>query len=400
VTYKWVEGISARFETTVLTSHPPGWRPEDSPVEAVKIVNWLDPELPHVMRRLDWAMKPQYMLFWAQVRRWFKQRELQGERFDVVHQINPKALRYPYPLIGSTTPYIMGPVAGSLPTPSGFEGDEPRYMQLREVDRLRLKWDPWLRSTYENASLVLGAVPYVAELLKDLSINRFEVMFETSRGVEPSLHPPKQAPEPGDPLRLLYVGRIIRTKGVPDAIRAIAHTAPGTHVELDVVGGGAMLEDCKQEARRLGVADAVHFHGRVKPTEVKSWYERSHALLFPSFREPKGNVVLEALNYGLPVITSTIGGPGHYVTDACGYRVEPRDPETYSTGLARAIDRLAGDRAGYPRRSEAALARAAEIAAWPPKLQRLSDLYHEIAANGGRGTAGRHPAHHQSRPLS
>jgi glycosyltransferase involved in cell wall biosynthesis len=379
-TYKWVSGVCARYETTVLTSHWREWQASASPVDAKEIVNWVDPKLPHALRRVDYMLRPQYPLFVARVRRWFSHRQRAGDEFDLIHQVSPTALRYPYPLLGCPVPYILGPLCGSLETPAGFRAESPDqhwYMRLRGLDQLRIHRDPWLRGSYQGASAVLGAAPYVEDLLSGIGVARFTVMSET--GVDAVDTVPKQSPAQGEVLKLLFVGRVVRTKGVIDAIRALALAAQRSRVEFHVVGGGPMLETCKEEACRLRIAHLVHFHGRLPRDEVTQWYQRSHAFLFPSFREPSGNVVFEAMSHGLPVITATGGGPGHVVTDASGFRVEPTDPASYPVALARAISHLASDPADYQKRSEAALARVAEIATWPRKIAQLSQLYADVA---------------------
>ncbi len=60
------------------------------------------------------------------------------------------ALRYPSPATGLGAPVVVGPLAGSLETPPGFEGEtsgEPWYVKLRRLDRFRIRHDPLLRRT-------------------------------------------------------------------------------------------------------------------------------------------------------------------------------------------------------------------------------------------------------------
>jgi glycosyltransferase involved in cell wall biosynthesis len=192
---------------------------------------------------------------------------------------------------------------------------------------------------------------------------------------------PKPEPADGQPLRLLFVGRVIRTKGVIDAIRAVALAAPKVNVSFDVVGTGDMIESCVTEAARLGVGHLVTFHGRLPRTEVNEWYRRSDVLLFPSFREPSGNVVFEALGFALPIITATAGGPGYVVTADCGITVNPETPEQYARDLAEAIVRLASNRSLVASMSRAALHRVDEVASWDKRLDRLMTIYREVLAD-------------------
>jgi glycosyltransferase involved in cell wall biosynthesis len=201
-------------------------------------------------------------------------------------------------------------------------------------------------------------------------------MAET--GVEEVASEVKAGPAPGEPLRLLFVGRIIRTKGILDGIRALALCPDTVNVRLDVVGAGDLLETCKAEVERLGITDKVAFHGRLSRDEVFEHYRRSHVFLFPSFREPSGNVVFEAMSQGLPVITSSIGGPGYVVDRTCGLRVNPADPDNYPEILSEAISEMAMNPQKISLLSEGALLRMKSMALWPSKIRIICKLYKEI----------------------
>ncbi len=391
-TYKWVEGICKRCDATVLTTHTPNWDPAASPIQAAELVNWTHTKLKGKLARLDNELKPHYLKFYRLARRWIKERLAQGESFDLVHQVNPVALRYPSPAAGLGLPYILGPHAGSLPTPIGFRteySDKQWFRKIRSLDALRIRFDPWLRRSFSQASLVLGVAPYVEEFLSPIGIKRFEIMAET--GPDQILDAPIEREELTDrPLRLIFVGRIIRTKGVIDAIRAVAIAAKSSNVTLEVIGIGDMLEACKAEATRLGVADKVNFHGRIPRSEVFEWYKRCDVFLFPSFREPSGTVVFEALGFGLPLITARNGGPGYVITDDCGFLVDPTTPEQYAKDLAKAIAHIDQNRADLPQLSAGALKRVREVADWEIRFEKLIGFYHEtIGSPSSRATATR-----------
>jgi glycosyltransferase involved in cell wall biosynthesis len=176
----------------------------------------------------------------------------------------------------------------------------------------------------------------------------------------------------------LFVGRVIRTKGVIDGIRALAHASTHCEATLDVIGVGDMLEQCKLEARRLGVEKLVTFHGRIDREEVFNWYKKSDVFLFPSFREPSGTVVFEAMGFGLPMITTTLGGPGYVITDECGVRITPDDPKQFAKGLAEAIVELSKDRNKLQGMSEAAIRRVDEVASWEERAEKLISIYEAV----------------------
>jgi glycosyltransferase involved in cell wall biosynthesis len=384
-TYKWVEGISQRHETTVLTTHKESWKPEDSPTEAHQVINWRDPSLPNYLEMFNRGAKPTYFLFYRRAKNWIKDYLSTGETFDIAHQINPLALRYPSPLSHFDIPYLIGPLAGSLPTPLALrkrKTSEPSYRKFRAIDSFRLRYDPWLKNAYRNAACVLGVAPYVKELLSHCSIKRIEYMSET--GVEKVTDTPKSFDPSKEKLRLLFVGRIIATKGILDAIEAVAKVKNRIAVEFNILGDGELLQECRKRVVELGLEPIVHFHGRVSRQEVGLWYERSHVFLFPSYREPSGNVVLEALGAGLPVITTTEGGPGYVVQESCGQRIDPDLPSAFAQGIAGAIERFLYESAEVARQSQAALVRVEEIGRWKNKIDRLMRFYTQLSR--GRAT--------------
>ncbi|HEY5990630.1 MAG TPA: glycosyltransferase, partial [Streptosporangiaceae bacterium] len=258
----------------------------------------------------------------------------------------------------------------------GDAGDTaPWYVGLRRFDRLRMQRDPLLRRTYEQASCVLGIAPYVKEFLDQVALRRFEVMSET--GVE-------QLPERIDrtgrrgAVRLLFVGRLVRTKGARDAIRALAHV-PEVPAVLDIVGEGFDRAACQALIDELGMAGRVRLHGWQPRERVSDFYRSADIFVFPSYREPGGNVIFEAMSYGLPLIVSDVGGPGAAVGDESGIRVHPESPDQYARAIAAAISRLVCDRSLRLALGEGARRRAAQTGLWESKVDHLDAICAEIA---------------------
>ena len=379
-TYKWVEGISANCDTTILTQHHQEWRSKDSPISSSQLVNWDDPSLPGLNSRLGWEVKPTYPLFYLRSRRWLRLAQKRGDTFDVIHQISPLALRYPCPARGLGMKYVIGPLAGSLPTPVGFPSAAKEriwYRKLRYLDHFRLRYDPWLTGSYSDASAVIGVAPYVQDLLRHCSIRKFVILAET--GVDKVLNSQRTTGSSDSPLRLIFVGRLIHTKGILEAIESIYLARKSCNVTLDIFGEGVLSSECERLITSLGLADHVILHGSVPKTEVFTWYDKSDVFLFPSYREPSGNVVFEAMSRGLPVITSSVGGPSYLVNCKCGIRILPTNPKQYAADLSKAIILLANQPALLIRMSKEAILRISDLAVWPNKIHSLLSLYKSVS---------------------
>lgn len=387
--HQWIRRLGAHHDITLLTYRKRNRPSAIDQLPEVRVVEWLDLPFAGHFDRFNSMLKPGYLQFYQRARAWIRRAQRHGESFDLVHQLSPLAIRYPSPATGFGMPLIVGPLAGSLETPASFSrefGGTRWYTNLRALDRWRFHHDPWLRSTLSTANIVIGVAPYVNQLLREIPIRRFEIMSET--GVISLPHDWKRERGDDQTIRLLYVGRITRSKGVRDAVRAMKYLRDVLNLTLDVVGDGEDVSECRREAAELCVSNRIRFHGRIARQAVDKFYEQSDIFLFPSLREPSGNAVLEAMSYGLPMIVAANGGPGYVVDNSCGYRIEPREPQQYAADLAGAIRELAHNRVLRQEMGIAARKKIAEQFLWDKKVEWMNHLYAEvIKQNDNAGAA-------------
>lgn len=383
VAFKWAEALSHEVELTVLAFQRDGRPALAEQLPNARVVTWPEPRFLMRAERLNAMLKPAWPLLLRHVRTFMRTAIRKGERFDIAHQIMPLPPRYPSPFRGLNVPYVMGPVGGALATPDGFQaelGRSPWYTRLRQLDALRLRRDPWLRATYSNADLVLGVAPYVADILAPVPIKRFEVELEL--GIDPIsiTDLPLRAPRQGETLQLLHVGRGIRTKGLREVVRALPALAD-IDLHLTSAGGGAEIDLVRAEAQTLGIADRITFEGQVSRARVDQLYSTSEIFVFPSFREPTGGVLYEAMLAGLPIITAAYGGPDYIVGDNTGLRLPVTTSRNMSEDLTKAIRSLANSPAKRAAMGQAARAHVLEVGPWPKKAKRLVRYYQEAIAD-------------------
>lgn len=387
VAYQWADLLSRRFDVTLLTYRKRGAPSITEQVPRARVIEWLEPRGLGRFERFNSLLKPGYVAFDVHARRWIKDAEQRGEHFDVAHQVVPVAMRYPSPLRVSSIPYVIGPVGGSLESPPGFRGLDsgPWYQRLRALDGLRIRHDVSLRRSYERAAVVLGIADYVRDFLHALSLHRFEVLSETGLVAMPQAEPPVVPATFSDaePLRLLFVGRVIRTKGARDLVAAMGHFRD-LPVELDVVGDGFDAAACRELAGSLGVTAKVRFHGWASKDAVQRFYGAAHVFAFPSYREPGGNVVFEAMGHHLPLIVCDRGGPGAAVDSSCAFTLETHDPDQLARDIASAVRRFLADPSLVSTMGAAARRRLEMVGLWSSKVDRIAALYEELAAPSRR----------------
>ena len=387
--FQWVSRIGQRHDVTLLNCRISDKPPTALQLPGVRVVEWADFPLFERFVVFNRMLKPGYVPFYVRARSWIKSYLQSGETFDLVHQILRLALSgYPWPgRAGLGLAWlVVGPLGGSLENPPAFRDDLKKaawYTKLRSLDEWRLRHDPLLRRSYSGAARLIGVAPYVRTLLGDLPSAEVEFMSETGVTELPPIRNSKQTS--AGQLRLLFVGRVIRSKGLRDVVRAMAKLADIDGLVLDVVGEGDDLAACTNEARELGVSGRITFHGKLPRHEVDPFYERGDVFVFPSFREPSGNAVLEAMSHGLAMIVAYRGGPGFVVDDACGFRIPVTNPDQFSSGIADSIRRLARRRDLIAAMGTAAREKVRAQFLWDAKVERMSDLYYRTLSHSRQG---------------
>lgn len=185
------------------------------------------------------------------------------------------------------------------------------------------------------------------------------------------------------PFSVLYLGRLIRSKGLLDLVRAVALlNRDGETARLVVAGTGPHEAEARELAIGLGLAGTIEFTGAVAgEAKARLFAEADVFVLATSHPEGLPYALIEAMAAGLPVVTTPIGAIPDLVTDGVqGLFVPAGDPEA----LARALRALAADRARLSRMGAAAHARVRETCSIERLVGRFGEIYGEL---GGTGAA-------------
>lgn len=105
--------------------------------------------------------------------------------------------------------------------------------------------------------------------------------------------------------KFLFVGRLTRLKGVDVILRALSGLV-SYNWTLEILGDGPQREELENLAADIGIKSRVKFYGAVDKSCVEEFMSKASCLLFPSYQEGMGLVVIEALSIGLPVIASDL----------------------------------------------------------------------------------------------
>ena len=155
-----------------------------------------------------------------------------------------------------------------------------------------------------------------------------------------------------------------------DVWTAVAPAHPDAR--LVVAGGGALLEELRRRAERLGLAGSVVFTGYVPEADKADYFNLADVFFFPSAMEGFGLAVGEAMSSGLPVIASDRGSiPELLVDGEGGFVSDPGDTERFAERLRL----LLGDAALRRKLGQANAARIEQRFRWDRCVEGTRRVY-------------------------
>ncbi|HEY3913853.1 MAG TPA: glycosyltransferase, partial [Verrucomicrobiae bacterium] len=139
---------------------------------------------------------------------------------------------------------------------------------------------------------------------------------------------------------ILFIGQVIRGKGVDLLLRALAKVK--VPFEASILGEGNHRPYCERLCAKLGLQDRVRFHGFVPSAQLTNFYIKASLLAVSSvWPEPFGLVGQEAMFHGLPVVGFDSGGIREWLLHGeNGFLVPWKDID----GLAARIEQLLRDK--------------------------------------------------------
>lgn len=196
------------------------------------------------------------------------------------------------------------------------------------------------------------------------------------------LHNYVRLPEPArsrdgnGPVRILFLGIIGHRKGVYDLLPAFSRALAAQPGMKLLIGGNGEVDEARARATELGLGDAVEFLGWVGGERKDELLAEADIFVLPSYNEGLPISLLEAMSWGIPVVSTTVGGIPELIRDGTdGVLIEAGDVPA----LTDALTRLAGNPALRARMGRAGRAQVADAFSREAVLPRLEALYAEVS---------------------
>lgn len=296
--------------------------------------------------------------------------------WQAVHAVTPVSPVAATRLHRIGLPVILGPWNGGLQSPTTFPeimaADSGWVYRIRSVGRLL---DQAFGST-RNAAAILSA-----NEATDRSLPGRTTIRMMENGVDLDVFHPgaPRTRRPGDPVRLLFVGRLIPVKGVSMLLEAIARIGSDFPIHLTVIGDGPLRQGIASEAVERGLQDRVSLTGGLPLAEVAAHMREADAFCLPSIRESGGAVLLESLASGLPIIAVRYGGPAEIVDDEVGRPLSADGREPLIRDLVESLRDLASRPQVWRAKGEAGRRRAEKLYSWDARIDQALALYHQVS---------------------
>lgn len=298
--------------------------------------------------------------------------------FHLAHHVTWGSIQMGSYLYKLNIPFIFGPAGGGQIAPEKFQ----KYFQefwssetkRSAVSSFLQTFNPAYKKMLKHSSVVLVANEDTRELVSNhkssgiyktfdfaLPGNFFPAQIESFKTISSSF-------------KLLWVGRFMPRKGLMLVMDVMLKLKDQKQISLTIVGDGEMTERL-YDFITLHQLDNVQLTGKVTHEEVKELYESHDAFFFTSLRDSCPVQLLEAMAFGLPVITLDLHGQAEIVNDETGIKVPVIEPSETVDMLSNAILELSFDENRFNRMRHAAFDFARNHT-WDKKIRELTDKFY------------------------
>jgi glycosyltransferase involved in cell wall biosynthesis len=288
--------------------------------------------------------------------------------FDLAQQFTPVNTGLSFAMLGTGVPLVLGPYSGHW-APEAF-GQPERTSLLSRLKR-------WVRDgvatlQQRHARALIITCPAARERILSLKL-RATRLHVISHGIHSRAYP-ERATLPDKP-SILFLANLEYWKGIftlLDAFDSLAEALP--ECSLEVWGDGKEVEAVRQRVMKSPFRDRIHLKGRA-PREKVAEIMRSHSVYcMPSYGEPFGMTILEAMASGVPVVTTNVGGPAYLIREEGGRAVPMRDAGALATALREILSNpaLQQSMGAYNRK------RIEQEFDWSRSLDRMESVYDQL----------------------
>jgi len=251
------------------------------------------------------------------------------------------------------------------------------------------KWiRPILKTFIKRADSVIAISSFARDTVKNIYNRDIEILpYGTTFNSEAGNR--KELSQQEGKFRVLFVGRHIERKGIEYLIKAAA-TLDSEKFQIRIVGGGDLTEKLKKQAEEEA-PEQVIFLGKLSKEDLEKEYQNANCFVLPAIVDSKGDteglgvVLIEAVEYGVPIIASDVGGiPDVVIDKKTGLLVPEKNPQA----LAAAIKELSENGALQKSLALGAREHVKQNFSWDVIVEKQMNSY-DIVCNHSKNSSSR-----------
>jgi glycosyltransferase involved in cell wall biosynthesis len=335
------------------------------------------------LNRIERTLMSVRATFYAGYRRWLRRafdaaKQLRAvQPFALVHHMSFCGYREPSDGWRLGAPFVWGPIGGTHAFPMAYWRELEPLAALRElarnlINRRQMRGSDRVHRARHAAAAIIAANRQVASDLR-ATFGNLPVCLET--GVSPRSFAPRRRRR-GEPLRILWSGRLRPWKGLSLLLKALAALPPDCDYHLRILGEGPSQRRWQRLARGLAVSHRIEWVGWPKYSQQLPHYDWADVFAFTSLRDTSGTGLLEALAAGAAIVGVDHQGAADIMADDCAIRVPVSTPAATIVGFRDAILRLFSDSNCLEQLSSGAHARA-ERFCWETQWEFMQRIYQQ-----------------------
>ena len=288
-----------------------------------------------------------YYLLW-QLLAYIKARSLNKTlNFSIAHHVTWGSVQLGSFLYKLNIPLVFGPAGGGQISPIAFKNYFGNSWNVEEkrnkFSAFLIKHNPACRNMLKQAAAVWVSNQDTANLVKKIRFKEVRQTLDTALPIDfyPKNFQPKKQKQ--GTLKLLWVGRFMPRKGVMLLLDVMERLKKHPEIILTLIGDGEQREKIIEAIRIKELDATVILKGKVPYDEVKKFYASNDVFFFTSLRDSGGVQLVEAMAFGMPVVTINLHGQSVIINDETGFRCPCKHPAETIDALANSILKLYND---------------------------------------------------------
>lgn len=282
-------------------------------------------------------------------------------------------------------PYIWGPWGGCDVIPNSFLKEvNPKASSLlswmqskREWLVNHISWNPLIKANFKKSVAILVRTQANYNAIPQQYRNKGAIILETAL-LLPLID---LTDDYSNSIRILNTGRLIPTKNLPMAIKAVAFLLRKYNVTFDIIGGGPDKDSLKGLISSLGVENSIHILEPMQRDLLLKRIPLYDIYLFPSLLEGGSWALMEAMGCGLPTVCFDAAGMGVIADDSCAIKIPMNNPEEALHDMTDALEKLCADSLLRKKMGKNAALRIKDKFNWDSKGIFMEKLFQKLENN-------------------